>query len=75
MGRLSLRVTNETMGRDPVEEHRKALTVWYVYRGRTATVTVPEKSVLTLPRVKVRRTGRISQIMRAQYGRTTASVM
>ncbi len=66
-GQLSLRVTNDTMGRDPVEEHRKALTVWYVYRGRTATVTVPEKSVLTLPNGNPSYLGNLV-IMRAQYG-------
>jgi hypothetical protein len=66
-GQLSLRVTNEAMGRDPVEEHRKVLTVWYVYRGRTAVVTVPEKSVLTLPAENPSYVGNLL-IMRAQYG-------
>ena len=66
-GQLSLRVTNDTMGRDPVEEHRKVLTVWYVYRGRTATITVPEKSVLTLPNGNPSYVGNLV-IMRAQYG-------
>ncbi len=66
-GQLSLRVTNDTMGRDPVEEHRKQLTVWYVYRGRTATVTVAEKSVLTLPAGNPSYLGNLV-IMRAQYG-------
>lgn len=66
-GQLSLRVTNDSMGRDPVEEHRKALTVWYVYNGRTATVTVPEKDVLTLPNGNPSYVGNLV-IMRAQYG-------
>jgi hypothetical protein len=66
-GQLSLTVTNDTMGRDPVEEHRKALTVWYEYRGRTATITVPEKSVLTLPNGNPSYVGNLV-IMRAQYG-------
>jgi hypothetical protein len=66
-GQLSLRVTNDTMGRDPVEEHRKQLTVWYVYQGRTAWVTVPEKSVLTLPNGNPSYLGNLV-IMRAQYG-------
>jgi len=66
-GRLSLRITNETMGRDPAEEHRKQLTVWYVFNGRTATVTVPEKSVLTLPSTRPEYIGNLL-IMRAQYG-------
>jgi hypothetical protein len=66
-GRLTLRITNETMGRDPAEERRKQLTVWYVYKRRTATVTVPEKSVLTLPSSNPSYVGNLL-IMRAQYG-------
>lgn len=66
-GRLSLRVTNETMGRDPAEEHRKQLTVWYVYNGRTAQLTVPEKSVISLPSSNPAYVGNLL-IMRAQYG-------
>jgi hypothetical protein len=66
-GRLSLRVTNDTMGRDPAEERRKSLTVWYVHKGRTATITVPEKSVLTLPNGNPSYVGNLL-IMRAQYG-------
>lgn len=66
-GQLSLRVTNDTMGRDPWEEHRKQLTVWYTYNGRTAVLTVPEKSVLTLPSSNPSYVGNLL-IMRAQYG-------
>jgi hypothetical protein len=66
-GQLSLRVTNDTMGRDPAQEHRKQLTVWYVYNGRTAQITVPEKSVITLPNGNPSYVGNLL-IMRAQYG-------
>jgi hypothetical protein len=55
------------MGRDPAEERRKSLTVWYVHKGRTATITVPEKSVLTLPNGNPSYVGNLL-IMRAQYG-------
>ena len=66
-GRLSLQVNNDTMGRDPAEDHRKQLTVWYLYNGRTAQITVPEKSLITLPNENPSYVGNL-QIMRAQYG-------
>lgn len=65
--RLSVRVTNETMGRDPAEEKVKTLVVWYVYGGRTANVTVNEKSTLNLPGSNPQYQSGL-QIMRAQYG-------
>src|SRR6266849_7983386 len=46
---LSLRVTNESMGGDPAEDHPKALNVWYSFNGRAANVTVNEKDTLNLP--------------------------
>jgi hypothetical protein len=65
--RLSVRVTNENMGRDPAEEKVKTLVVWYVYGGRTARVVVNEKDTLNLPaNYSNYRSG--LQIMRAQYG-------
>src|SRR5215831_740549 len=66
-GQLSLLVNNDTMGRDPAEDHRKQLTVWYLYNGRTAQITVPEKSVITLPTGNPSYLGNL-RIMRAQYG-------
>src|SRR5581483_5405535 len=65
--RLSVRVTNDTMGRDPAEEKAKTLVVWYVYGGRTANVTVNEKSTLNLPGSNPQYQSGL-QIMRAQYG-------
>jgi len=64
---LSLRVTNETMGGDPAEEHQKQLTVWYWYNGRTARTTVPEKTTLMLPGNVFDYVGAL-HVMRAQYG-------
>ena len=64
---LSLRITNETMGGDPAEEHAKQLTVWYWYNGRAARVVVPEKSTLTLPGTSFDYIGNL-HVMRAQYG-------
>jgi len=64
---LSLRITNETMGGDPAEEHAKQLTVWYWYNGRTARVVVPEKSTLALPASSFDAIGNL-HVMRAQYG-------
>jgi hypothetical protein len=64
---LSLRVTNETMGGDPADDHPKALNVWYSFNGRTAHVTVNEKDTLNLPADSDFFAGRL-RVMRAQYG-------
>ena len=64
---LSLRVTNNTMGRDPAEEHAKTLTVWYSYHGRAARTVVNEKDYLTLPANNPYYPERLV-VMRAQYG-------
>ncbi|HZQ70305.1 MAG TPA: hypothetical protein VFA68_17390 [Terriglobales bacterium] len=65
--KLSVRVTNETMGRDPAEEKVKTLVAWYVYDGRTARVIVNEKDTLNLPARHPYYSPGL-QIMRAQYG-------
>lgn len=65
--RLSLRVTNDTMGRDPAEERAKTLTVWYSYNGRAARAVVNEKDYLTLPTNNPNYVDRLV-VMRAQYG-------
>jgi hypothetical protein len=64
---LSLRVTNETMGGDPAEDHPKALNVWYSFNGRVANVVVNEKDTLSLPAESDFFSGRL-RVMRAQYG-------
>ncbi|MFI5058813.1 MAG: hypothetical protein ACHQLQ_11555 [Candidatus Acidiferrales bacterium] len=64
---LSLRITNETMGGDPAEDHPKALNVWYSFNGRVANVTVNEKDTLNLPADSDFFAGRL-RVMRAQYG-------
>jgi hypothetical protein len=64
---LSLRVTNESMGGDPAEDHPKALNVWYSFNGRAANVTVNEKDTLNLPADSDFFSGRL-RVMRAQYG-------
>ncbi len=64
---LSLRVTNESMGGDPAEDHPKALNVWYSFNGRVANVTVNEKDTLNLPADSDFFSGRL-RVMRAQYG-------
>ncbi len=64
---LSLRVTNETMGGDPAEDHPKALNVWYSFNGRVANVAVNEKDTLNLPADSDFFSGRL-RVMRAQYG-------
>src|SRR5229473_1140349 len=64
---LSLRVTNESMGGDPAEDHPKALNVWYSFNGRAANVTVNEKDTLNLPADRDFFSGRL-RVMRAQYG-------
>ncbi len=65
--RLSLRVTNEAMGGDPAEDHRKTLTVWYRYNGRTARAVVGEGDYLNLPGENDYIQGNL-RILRAQYG-------
>ncbi len=65
--RLSLRVTNDTMGRDPAEDRRKTLTVWYRYNGETSSATVNEGDYLNLPGANDRISGNL-RILRAQYG-------
>jgi hypothetical protein len=65
--RLSLRVTNDAMGGDPAEDHRKTLTVWYRYNGRTASATVGEGDDLNLPGDSDYFQGNL-RILRAQYG-------
>jgi hypothetical protein len=64
---LTLRVTNETMGGDPAEDHPKTLSVWYTYNGRVANVVVNEKDTLNLPADSDFLSGRL-RVMRAQYG-------
>jgi hypothetical protein len=64
---LSLRVTNETMGGDPADDHPKALNVWYSFNGRTAHAIVNEKDTLNLPADSDFFAGRL-RVMRAQYG-------
>ncbi|HVS89067.1 MAG TPA: DUF3395 domain-containing protein [Candidatus Acidoferrum sp.] len=64
---LTLRVTNETMGGDPAEDHPKTLSVWYTYNGRVANVVVNEKDTLNLPADSDFFSGHL-RVMRAQYG-------
>ena len=64
---LNLRITNDTMGGDPADDRRKALTVWYLYNGRAAEVVVNEKDTLTLPGSNDYISGNL-RILRAQYG-------
>jgi hypothetical protein len=64
---LSLRVTNETMGGDPADDHAKALNLWYSFNGRAAHVIVNEKDTLNLPADSDFFAGRL-RVMRAQYG-------
>jgi hypothetical protein len=64
---LTLRVTNETMGGDPAEDHPKTLSVWYSYNGRAANVVVNERDTLNLPADSDFFSGRL-RVMRAQYG-------
>jgi hypothetical protein len=64
---LSLRVTNETMGGDPADDHPKVLNVWYSFNGRAAHVTVNERDTLNLPADGDFFAGRL-RVMRAQYG-------
>jgi hypothetical protein len=64
---LSIRVTNESMGGDPAEDHPKALNVWYSFNGRVANVIVNEKDTLNLPADSDFFAGRL-RVMRAQYG-------
>jgi hypothetical protein len=64
---LSLRVTNETMGGDPAEDHPKILNVWYSFNGRVANVVVNERDALNLPADSDFFSGHL-RVMRAQYG-------
>src|SRR5229473_1976263 len=64
---LSLRVTNETMGGDPAEDHPKVLNVWYSFNGRVANVSINEKDTLNLPADSDFFSGRL-RVMRAQSG-------
>lgn len=66
-GRLGMMVDNATMGGDPADNHRKALTVWYVADGRPAMETVGEGGMLSLPAEADFFQGRL-RVMRAQYG-------
>jgi hypothetical protein len=65
--RLSLRVTNETMGGDPADDRHKTLTVWYTHNGRMANVAVNEGDYLNLPGSDDYFSGNL-RILRAQYG-------
>jgi hypothetical protein len=64
---LSLRVSNESMGGDPAEDHPKVLNVWYSFNGRVANVSINEKDTLNLPADSDFFSGRL-RVMRAQYG-------
>ena len=64
---LTLRITNDTMGGDPAEEHPKVLSVWYSFNGRVANARVNEKDTLTLPSERDFFAGNL-RVMRAQYG-------
>jgi hypothetical protein len=64
---LSLRITNETMGGDPADDHPKVLNVWYSFNGRSAHVLINEKDTLNLPADSDFFAGRL-RVMRAQYG-------
>ncbi|MBZ5572613.1 MAG: DUF3395 domain-containing protein [Acidobacteriia bacterium] len=65
--RLSVRVTNETMGGDPAEERAKTLYVFYSYNGRLARAAAEEKGYLNIPSGTPNYVDNL-QIMRAQYG-------
>lgn len=64
---LSLRVTNDTMGGDPADDHRKTLTVWYTYNGQVAEAIINEGDSLSLPGYNDFFQGNL-HILRAQYG-------
>ncbi len=66
-GQLSLRVTNDSMGRDPVEEHRKALYGVVPVPWTDSDDHRAGKEVLTLPNGNPSYVGNLV-IMRAQYG-------
>ena len=65
--RLSLPVTNDTMGGDPAENSHKALTVWYSYNGRAANAVIDEGNYLNLPGNQDNFPANL-RILRAQYG-------
>ena len=64
--RLSVRVDNDTMGGDPAEDHRKTLTVWYVYNGVASQASIPEHDTLNLPGTM--NNSQTLRIIRAEYG-------
>jgi hypothetical protein len=64
---LTLRITNDSMGGDPAEDHPKVLNVWYSFNGRVGNVLVNEKDTLNLPSERDFFAGNL-RIMRAQYG-------
>lgn len=47
--RLSVKVTPQNMGGDPIHGTSKTLTVVYQYQGRQNNTSVPEGATLTLP--------------------------
>jgi hypothetical protein len=47
--RLSVKVSNESMGGDPAPEHKKLLEVTYSWQGRERRVSVAEGETLTIP--------------------------
>lgn len=65
--RLILRITNDTMGGDPDQDHRKTLTVWYTYAGHVSRVVIDEKDTLEIPGNQPYYQGNL-QVLRAQYG-------
>lgn len=68
---LTLRITNETMGRDPAPDKRKQLTVVYFYNGQQCRAMVNEKETLNLPGEGDCASGSFGggfQILQALYG-------
>lgn len=47
--RLSVRVSNDSMGGDPAPEHKKRLEITYTWRGRQQRVSSAEGETLTIP--------------------------
>jgi hypothetical protein len=64
---LTLRITNNSMGGDPAEDHPKVLSVWYTFNGRVGNARVNEKDTLNLPSESDFSPGNL-RVMRAQYG-------
>ena len=48
-GRLSMHVSNDTLGGDPAPKQHKDLTVTYLSGGKLHTVTIPEGGQLNIP--------------------------